>query len=290
MTTEGPEFGLCLPQFTTDGASTVRAAQSAQDDGYDAVSLFDHLRPLGGSPDRPILECLTMLTAVAAGTSRIRLLPLVLRAPMRPPATVCAVFRTLEQLAPGRLVCAVGGGDKLNEAEDLSVGLPALTGEQRRAAIRELVGVLRASMPEVPVWIGGTGPAMKALAGEIADGWNVWGATPEQVRMGSAEVLSAAGQHGRPGPRITWGGQVVLADTTAQAEEGVHSWGAGRSAAELAGVVRGDAGAVASQLRELVHAGAQTLMLSFVGPGAASARRTFARDVLPVVRRPGPAI
>lgn len=284
-TSRGIEFGLCLPQFTSDAHATVLAAQEAEADGYDAVSLFDHLRPLGGPPDRPILECLTMLTAVATATSRVRLLPLVLRAPLRPPATVAAAFRTLAMLAPGRLVCGVGGGDRLNEAEDVSVGLPSLDPESRRQAIRAVLAAMHLAAPDVPCWIGGTSAAIRAMAGEIGDGWNVWGARASVVQVGAAEVAVAAQAAARPQPRITWGGQVVLAASPEQARNSLTGWGSGRSDSEIGGVISGDAAGVAAALGELMEAGVQTFLLSFVGSDAAVARRAFAADVLPVVRR-----
>lgn len=285
MTTGDIEFGLCLPQFSADGGATVRAAKAAEADGYAAVSLFDHLRPLGGPPQRPILECLTMLTAVAAATSSVRVLPLVLRAPLRPPPVVGAVLRTLDLLAPDRVVCGVGGGDRQNAAEDLSVGLPALPVQARHDAIRAVVAAVREQAPGVPIWIGGTSAALRTMAGQIGDGWNVWGAQPGVVAAAAAQVQAAALASGRPAARITWGGQVVLAPTNAKAAQNLALWGAGRSQAELVGVISGDAAAVGQQLNALVDAGVQTIMVSFVGLSAAVARRAFAHDVLPGVHR-----
>jgi alkanesulfonate monooxygenase SsuD/methylene tetrahydromethanopterin reductase-like flavin-dependent oxidoreductase (luciferase family) len=278
-------FGLCLPQFTDDARGVIDAARAAEADGYDALSLFDHLRPLGGAPDRPILECLTLLAAVAASTHRVSVLPLVMRATLRPPATVAAVFRTLALTAPDRVVCAVGGGDRLNEAEDRAVGLPAHTSAERHAAVAAVITQMRAEAPGVPIWLGGTGPTLQRMAGEYADGWNVWAAVPEALRAGAANVRRVAAAADRPAPpTITWGGQVLLAPTQLQADDRLAAWGAGRSEVELAGVVRGDAEVVARGLAALVDAGAEVLMLSFVGVGSADARRVFASDVLPRLR------
>lgn len=284
MSSTEPEFGLCLPQFTSNGDATVAAAITAEADGYDIVSVFDHLRPLGGPPGRPILECLTLLAAVAAATRRVRMLPLVLRAPLRPAATVGSVFRTLALLAPDRVILGVGGGDRLNEGEDRSVGLAALTPEQRRESVRALVGVVRAQAPQVPVWLGGTSAAMRAMTGEVADGWNIWGRSPAVVAAGASDVRASAAAAGRPSPRITWGGPVLLAGTVYAATSALDVWAAGRSDAERAGVVHGDAAAVHDQLAALRAAGVQSFLLSFIGPDAATARRKFAQNVLPVVR------
>lgn len=279
------QVGVCLPQFTVDGQLPLAAARDAEADGYDLVTLFDHLRPLGGAPDRPILECLTTLTAVAAGTDRVTVAPLVLRATLRPPATVASAFRTLALLAPGRVVCGIGAGDRLNEAEDVSVGLPVLAPAARRDAAASLVTAVRSEVPGVPVWIGGSGRAIKAMAGRLADGWNIWAASPDLLRSGAAEVTSAAVESGRPAPRITWAGQILLAATPRDAAGQRGGWAAGRSENEVAGLISGDAVGVGRQLADLVSAGAQTIVLSFVGPDATRARRSFAQTVLPGVRR-----
>jgi alkanesulfonate monooxygenase SsuD/methylene tetrahydromethanopterin reductase-like flavin-dependent oxidoreductase (luciferase family) len=277
-------FGLCLPQFTTDPAVPVRAALHAEADGYDAVSLWDHLTPLGGPPSRPILECLTTLAVVAARTERLTVLPLVLRAGLRPPATVAAAFRALGDLAPGRVVCAVGAGDRSNEQEDLSVGLPALTQAARHSQLLRLVETMRSTTPDLPVWLGGTSAWMRRTAGEIADGWNVWGAGPDRLRAGVAEVTAAAAAAGRSRPVISWAGQVLLAPTRAEAEERLAVWGGGRPPDQLAAVLHGDPAGVTAGLAALAAAGASTFLLSFIGAGAAQARREFAQLVLPGLR------
>jgi len=279
------QVGLCLPQFTVDGQLPLAAARDAEADGYDMLCLFDHLRPLGGPPARPILECLTSLAAVATVTSRVTVAPLVLRASLRPAATVGAAFRTLALLAPGRLICGIGAGDRLNEAEDVSVGLPVLSVGSRHAGVQSLVRAVRSAVPGVPIWIGGRGRAIKAMAGQLADGWNVWGVPAESLRSGAAEVQAAAAESGRPAPRITWAGQILLAPTAQEADRQVAAWGAGRSEGELAGLISGDAAGVERRLAELLTAGAQTIALSFVGPDAARARRSFPQTVLPGVRR-----
>lgn len=284
MTADRIEVGLCLPQFTADAQVTLAAAIAAESDGYDAVSLFDHLRPLGGPPERPILECLTMLTAVAAHTSRVRMLPLVLRASLRQPKTVGSAFRTLELLAPGRIVCGVGTGDSLNEAEDLSVGIGTLDSSRRRQSMLDVMMALRISAPDIPIWVGGMGQEVRVIAGRFADGWNAWGIPAATLATRSAVVAGAAAAAGRPLPRISWGGQVVLGSSAGDAATQLAAWAGGRSAKERAGVIAGDAEAVAAGLQELVASGVRTFLLSFVGAQAARARRAFAQDVLPLVR------
>jgi alkanesulfonate monooxygenase SsuD/methylene tetrahydromethanopterin reductase-like flavin-dependent oxidoreductase (luciferase family) len=277
-------LGVCLPQFTADAGAVLGAAAEAEADGYDVVSLFDHLTPLGGPPSRPILECLTTLTAVAAVTERVELLPLVLRASLRPPVTLAAILRTIALAAPGRVVCGLGGGDRFNAGEDHSVGLPVLGPQQRTAAVVAAVAAVRDGAPGVPVWLGGSGPAMARLAGAAADGWNIWGAPPALLAERAAAVAAAAQEAGRPTPVISWGGQVVVGRDDDAAERRLREWGAGRTPGQLAGVVHGGPARVAERLGVLAGAGASAFLLSFVGAGAGAARRLFAREAAPILR------
>ena len=273
--------GVCLPQFTADGAAVLAAAVEIEDLGYSAVSAFDHLSPLGGPPDRPILECFTLLSFVAARTSRVRVLPLVARAGLRPPAMTAHMARTLAAVATGRLVLGFGAGDKANAAEDRSVGLPVLDQDGRRAQLVAVVEALRADVPDVPLWLGGTSVAMQRLAGELADGWNVWAATPAECAAGAATSAAAAGAAGRAAPDVTWGGQVLMAGSDDEAAARLAKWGSGRRPEELARVVAGTADTVATRLRALADVGVTDAQLSFVAGAAAAQRRTFAAEVLP---------
>ena len=270
--------GVCLPQFTDDAELVERAAVEVEELGYDAVSFFDHLVPLGGPPERPILECFTALTWIAARTSRVRVLPLVARAALRTPAMYAHLATTLHRLAGDRLVLAFGAGDKANEAEDASIGLPVLSQEERRDRLAAVVTAVRAAVPGVPVWVGGTSARTLELAGQVADGWNVWGVTPEQVRAGAHVVADAAAAAGRVAPVTTWAGQVVLAATADEATERHGAWAGGRG--DVA-TVHGDPTAVLAGMRALGDAGVSDALLSFVGGGAADQRRLFAREVLP---------
>ncbi len=269
-------LGVCLPQFSDDPQRTLDVARDAEELGYASVSLFDHLTPLGGPPSRPILECFTMLTAVASVTARIRLLPLVARATLRPPATLGSMVRSLDRLTDGRFVLGLGAGDELSEDENTSIGLPALTSDQRHDAMRAATAATRQLAPEVSVWFGGTGRHLIELAGELADGWNVWGARPDEVRAGVDRVARSATSAGRPMPYVSWGGNVAVAETAADAADRLATWGAGRSAAETARVLSGDLATVAARIDELAAAGVQECLLSFVGGHVAEQRRLLA--------------
>ena len=79
-------LGLQLPIFTypdlPDDAlfdRVVEVALAAEESGFDALFLMDHVQQIGGvgRPEDPMLEPYTLLGALAARTSRIRLGTLV---------------------------------------------------------------------------------------------------------------------------------------------------------------------------------------------------------------------
>ena len=72
------KFGILLP--IGDFAAARKAALRAESEGFYSVSTNDHFFSPLGEPQTPQLECLTTLTAVAAVTERIRLVPAVVAA------------------------------------------------------------------------------------------------------------------------------------------------------------------------------------------------------------------
>jgi alkanesulfonate monooxygenase SsuD/methylene tetrahydromethanopterin reductase-like flavin-dependent oxidoreductase (luciferase family) len=74
--------------------------------------LFDHLMPIGGDLDGPILEGWTLLSALAAATSRLRLGLLVTSNRFRPPAMLAKIATTVDAVSHGRLDFGIGAGSR----------------------------------------------------------------------------------------------------------------------------------------------------------------------------------
>lgn len=264
--------GTALPQRALD-RSFLDVAREAEDLGYASLSVFDHLVPLGTPDGTPVLEAFTTLAAAAAVTSTIGLRTLVARAAMRPAAMTAHLARSVRAVAGQRFVLGLGTGDASSAREDALLGAAHLFGHDRRSALRSAVQAVRAMVPGLPVWVGGMGEATRALAFEVADGWNAWAATP-------AEIVAAAAP---PGVVVSWGGQAVLDATAEKAAERLAGWAPGRDPAERARALTGAAEDVAQRIRALGDAGVEECVVAFVGGDAATQRRAFARDVLPLL-------
>ncbi|MGH2725865.1 MAG: LLM class flavin-dependent oxidoreductase, partial [Actinomycetota bacterium] len=109
-------IGLQIPNFTFDAPNdamfdkVAELAVAAEETGFDSVWMMDHfyqLPPLGG-PDRPMLEAYTLLGAIGARTSRVRLGALVGGVTYRNPALVAKEATTLDVITKGRAILGLG--------------------------------------------------------------------------------------------------------------------------------------------------------------------------------------
>jgi alkanesulfonate monooxygenase SsuD/methylene tetrahydromethanopterin reductase-like flavin-dependent oxidoreductase (luciferase family) len=284
----GPVLGVTLPQFSERVGPALDACRDARRLGFGGAFVFDHLWPLGGPRTRPALECWTLLAALAAevgrrpgGAGGFRVGTMVTRAGLRAPALVARMAATVGQAAGAAPVVGVGRGDLANRAENLAFGLPFGGAAERAAAVEATVAALRgplAGTPPPEVWIGGTGPGARELAGRLADGWNGWALTPDELAAGLAGARRAAELAGRDPAAVagSWGGQVLVAPDRREAEARLARWGTGRPPAEVARVVAGDPDTVLARLRALGHAGAAWCVAATVGGPAAEMRAMLA--------------
>ena len=108
--------------------------QAADRLGYDGASLYDLL-------SIPTLECWTTLSALAAETERIRLIPMVLANLYRHPGTLAKMAATLDVISGGRLVLGIGAGG--GEGDHKAYGLPYPSTRERAEMLGEAVRVVR---------------------------------------------------------------------------------------------------------------------------------------------------
>jgi alkanesulfonate monooxygenase SsuD/methylene tetrahydromethanopterin reductase-like flavin-dependent oxidoreductase (luciferase family) len=203
------KVGLTLPSFVEDPEIPIKVARAAEDAELDGVFVYDHLWR-GNPPNRrPALECLALLGAVAAETTRVHVGTLVARATLRPPATLANGLATAHRISNGRLIAGIGSGDAESRAENEAFGLPFGTMADRIDALHDAV---RASRGQgFPVWVGGRGLAVREIVA-IADGWNAWGSDPALFASEIEVVREVA-----PDAAITWGGLARPLDEGAEA-------------------------------------------------------------------------
>jgi len=217
--------------FISTGRSleqAVERVQLAESLGYESV----YTTHIAGR------ESLTVLTAYALATSRIRVGTGVVPIYTRTPATMAQTAATIDELSDGRLTLGLGvshrpvvegwHGQTIDRPvaemrEYASIVRAILRGEDPPAGVKWRTGFHLVGLqprPTLPIYIAALSPAMLRLAGEIADGVILWLCNPSYIR----EVVVPAVSEGRERAGLTLDGfdivAAVPAALTASSPEG----------------------------------------------------------------------
>lgn len=244
--------GITLPSFVEDPEAPIAVARAAEAAGLDGVFAFDHLFREDLEGRRPALDCFTLLGAIASETERVAIGPLVARVTLSSARVLACSLGTLHRVSEGRLIAALGTGDRQNERENEEFGVARRSLSER---IDALFAALRATRGcGYPVWIGGSATTLReAISG--ADGWNRWGGTPGEF-AGDVASLRANPTGGAGTVAFTWGGLAVLGETDEAAAEKAERL------APSPGAIVGGPHAVAASLRAFVEAGASWVIVA----------------------------
>ena len=174
---------LLLDPFGARWSELRDAARVAVDAGFRGIWTYDHLD--GRVYDAAhVLECWTLLTALAAAVPSVVVGPMVLNVANRHPAVLAAMAATLQEVSGGRLLLGLGAGAHAGSAyarEQEAIGRPVFGAAERREQVErcgaELHRIWRAPGflhpdPEPPVVIAASGPKMAEIAGRVGDGIN----------------------------------------------------------------------------------------------------------------------
>src|ERR1700722_6438801 len=112
------KFGIHNPSWVygpdpAEAFEAVKAkAQWAEDHGFVWFSVMDHLIQISGvgAPDEPFMEGWTVLSALAAVTSHIRLATLATSVGYRNPAHLAKIAAGVDLISRGRLTLGIGAG------------------------------------------------------------------------------------------------------------------------------------------------------------------------------------
>jgi 5,10-methylenetetrahydromethanopterin reductase len=181
--------------------SAVRLAERAEELGFDELWFTEHYFQAGS------------IAGAAALLSRTKRLPVgvgVVSALARRPPVLAMELAVLSRLHPRRIVAAVGLGEppRLREmgVDSASSSLAAV-----RACIQEVRALLDGApsgdvqlafppIEGVPLYVGGIGPKMLELAGELADGAVLtWIKGPSYVRWACEHIAAGRQRGGRDG-------------------------------------------------------------------------------------------
>jgi F420-dependent oxidoreductase-like protein len=128
--------------------------EADQEPDIEHAWLFDHFVPLGGDQDGPCLEGWTLLAALAAETSRLRIGVMVTGNTYRHPAVLANMGATVDIVSGGRLDFGIGAG--WNELEHDSYGIPLYAAGERIRRLGEACEVIRLLWTEPKVDFAGS--------------------------------------------------------------------------------------------------------------------------------------
>jgi probable F420-dependent oxidoreductase len=214
-----PRCGVLLPSFDAVRSGqtppVVGAAQLAEELGFDAVWVGDHL-----VCPAPGLDAPACLAAAAAVTDRIALGFSVMLLGLRQPAWAAKQLTTIDALSGGRLLLGVGVGGEFPD-EFAAAGVPL---KQRGARLDDSLHVIRdlltgrpvdytgrvlsvtapalepAMAAPPPIYIGGRGEPALRRAARHGDMWLPMWLTPERIAERSRQLAELAEAEGRPTP------------------------------------------------------------------------------------------
>jgi alkanesulfonate monooxygenase SsuD/methylene tetrahydromethanopterin reductase-like flavin-dependent oxidoreductase (luciferase family) len=192
--------------------------------------LWDHMVPLRGDVTGAALEAWTLLSALAAQTTRLRLGVIVTSNRLRSPTLLAKMAATTDIIASGRLVFGLGaGGSRVGAAnpavrEFEAYGVPLVAPGEAVRDLAQSCAVIRrmwtedepfdfdghslhlkgavcepkpVQRPHPPILIGGAGGRVLRIVAEHADIWNYPGTPSEDFRRKNqalAEYCAAAGR------------------------------------------------------------------------------------------------
>ena len=314
MIETSPNFVVRLHQGGFDYAYLREIFRAADRLGYDGASLYDLL-------GIPTLECWTTLSALAAETERIRLIPMVLANLYRHPGTLAKMAATLDVISGGRLVLGIGAGG--GEGDHKAYGLPYPSTRERVAMMGEAVEVIRllwsgerisfegeyyrltnalcdpapVHRPGPPILIGGSGERhLLRAAAQYADITNMRADMSIEEHEAKRRVLDAhcAGVGRDPSEvALSHNAHVFIGEDEAAVERVLaeHAAGHGVSVEQfrssMGNAIVGTPAQCVEQLRRYVDYGIGWFFLLFSEPVRVGDLELFAEEVLPEFKSVG---
>jgi alkanesulfonate monooxygenase SsuD/methylene tetrahydromethanopterin reductase-like flavin-dependent oxidoreductase (luciferase family) len=136
--------------------------------GFDWVSDFDHFYPIFSDPAGPQFEGLTLLSAMAAHTTRVRCGMLVLGVTYRHPAVVAKMAATIDHVSGGRLELGMG-------AAWYELAQETTTFEGKHFQLKDARLEPKPVQEHLPLVIGGAGERRTLrIVAEHGDIWNMF--------------------------------------------------------------------------------------------------------------------
>ncbi|MDQ6884999.1 MAG: LLM class F420-dependent oxidoreductase [Candidatus Dormibacteraeota bacterium] len=203
------ELGLALPyEANLSFAEMVELTNRAEDLGFDSVWM----------PEAYGTDAISILGALAARTSRIRLATGIINVFSRTPALIAQTAATMDMISGGRFILGLG-----TSGHQVITGWHGVPFEKPVQRMRETVQIVHSALrrepvrfdgevfrlthglkllmhpirAEIPIFLATLTPAGLRLTGEIADGWIPFLFSPERKDLFLDDLKAGAAAAGR---------------------------------------------------------------------------------------------
>jgi alkanesulfonate monooxygenase SsuD/methylene tetrahydromethanopterin reductase-like flavin-dependent oxidoreductase (luciferase family) len=284
-------FGIKTSQFNLGYDEILRVWREADEVAvFEHAWLWDHMVPMRGDVNAATLEAWTLLSALAAQTSRLRLGVIVTSNRLRHPALLAKMAATVDIISGGRLEFGIGaGGSRVSDPQVVAgvhreydaYGVDVVAVSEALAALDEACTIVKrmwtetdpfdfdgrcyqlrgavsepkpVQQPHPPILIGAGGERIAlAIVAQHADIWNCPTSDVETFRHKSGVLDEHCRAIGRDPSEIVRSSQVLV------------SAEAPRAGTTQLPQARGPA-AVRDQLVELIDAGVSHIVLAAIPP------------------------
>jgi alkanesulfonate monooxygenase len=309
-------FGIAARNFTAypempDARALVEYGVKMEQLGFDSLWVWDHVL-LGVDPNFPIIESLTLLTAIAARTKTIKLGTGILVLPLRNPVVLAKQLASMDLLSEGRLIMGMASGWYKREFD--AVGVPY---DKRGKIMDENLEILTrlwtedmvkgeytyhqipagvmfpkpVQKPRPPILIGGYVDRVLQRAATAGDGWLTYFYRPESFAKSWCKIRNFASESGKDPDTLLNAAQlpIRIGPSRAAIESEMMEWlgkewdYASWSDSTKDSAIIGTVDECVAQLKEHLAAGVQKLI--FVPyKYEMSQIEAIARDVIPRLR------
>jgi probable F420-dependent oxidoreductase len=283
-------FGLAIKNFVgptenPDVDAILAYAERAEQLGFESLWAWDHVI-LGVEPAFPIIDALSMLTAIAMRTTQIKLGTGILVLPLRNPTVLAKQIGSIDHISKGRFILGTAVGWYAREFG--AVGVPfkqrgkimdrnleiltrLLTEDRVRLKVDEFdlrdarVLPRPVQQPRPPILIGGYVDAVFRRIARYGDGWLTYFYTPESFQRTWERIKGFTAEAGRDPATLTATNQLAISVGVDRAEMrhwletewDIASW----SESTLDHAIQGSVDECVEQLKAHVASGVDRLIL-----------------------------
>jgi alkanesulfonate monooxygenase SsuD/methylene tetrahydromethanopterin reductase-like flavin-dependent oxidoreductase (luciferase family) len=272
----------------------VALAEACEEHGVEALYRSDHYLSLTAPGDRAATDAWTLLAALAARTTRLRLGTLVSPVTFRHPAVLARAAATVDHISNGRVEVGMGAGWMRLEHETFGFPFPEtaervrMLAEQIEVVDRQLRDdLLTVQRPRPPLIVGGGARrGTTTPAARLADEYNTYGVDPAEAARRKKRVDEACEAEGRDPASLRFSVMTPFLLDLDHARRFVERYPNVGSASDWFDELRrrglaGDPDQLVAGLREFEAAGVEGVMLQHVVHEDLDVVATIGRELAP---------